>query len=205
MQERDEDDLAILDTGIFQPGDGKEIVTQIEKLVSPPILLETEREIFQTAPYLDEPGIKEHWQDWLYHLNHKLLADEATTENQRWLATQCALALPGSLSRALRLGEGLASTPLRPFDPHEKLRTQVSTPRDVITYYNWYKQGEAEEFSLQHVFAASKRVLLASYYAYRGEPSYSRKQQYQSHLASYYLLEQALSLDADTLPQAPGK
>lgn len=200
MLERDTDDLPISHLGVWQVGEEKKVVAQVEEFVSPSILEETERAIFQTAPYLDEPGTKEHWTDFLYYLDHQLLPDEAPTFNQRWLAVQCALALSGKVNVALNLRESGYSQPFRPFDPHDQLNTQVATAQDVVTYYGWYKQGESEDFGLQHVFAASKRILLASHYKYREDPSYSRRDQYQSHLASYYLLEQAVKLDASSPP-----
>jgi hypothetical protein len=149
---------------------------------------------------LNEPGNKEHWIDFLYYLDHQLLAEEAPTFNQRWLSVQCALALSGKVNVARSLRESGYSQPFRPFDPDDQLNTQVATPQDVIVYYGWYRQGESEEFSLHHVFAASKRILLASHIKYRQDPSYSRRDQYQSHLACYYLLELAAKLDADPFP-----
>lgn len=208
MPERGADDLPIHDTGAFQAGDEKEIIKQVEEFLAPPILEEIERDIFKTAPYVLDSRNQVPWTEFLYHLNHRLLPDEASTENQRWLATQCALALSGRVGEALILREPPSSVQTRPFDPHDQLTTQVSTPQDVITYYNWYKQGESEDFSLRHVLTASKRVLLSSYYAYRKEPSYTLRDQYQSQFASYGLLEQAVNLDSSppaSATQAPGK
>ena len=198
MLERDRVHLPTSDQGAWQVGEEQQVVAQVEEFISPSILEETEIEIFQTAPYLNEPGIKEHWIDFLYRLDHQLLRDEALTFNQRWLAVQFVLALSGKVIDTQRLGESGYSQSLRPFDSHDPLNTQVTTPQDTITFYRWYKQGESEDFGLHHVLAASKRVLLASNSKYRQELSYSRRDEYQGHLACYYLLEQAAKLDANS-------
>jgi hypothetical protein len=154
---------------------------------------ELESQVFQTAPYLLEPGRIERWTDYLFRSDHRLLPDDAPDNKQRWFAMDCANSLRAQVENRYRLSS----------NPAASGKVQPYTPEDVIQYYQWFKQTDPVDYTLGHIFAGVKRL---TQYAYHHRDGGQRvRDWYDNHLRLYRLMEQAIALDTGPGPIPPGQ